>query len=68
MSNGEVFVQTFTPVSSRRFNSRAATTFTGYYDQELEFRERCEFPPFTHAVLITIRSAHEARANSPPRP
>ena len=24
--------------------------------------ERCDFPPFKHAVLLTIRSAHEARA------
>ena len=36
--------------------------FAGYFQQELEFRERCDFPPFKHAVLITVRSAHEARA------
>src|SRR4029453_4500296 len=28
----------------------------------LEFRECCDFPPFKHAVLITVRSAHEGRA------
>src|SRR5262249_35643879 len=28
---------------------------------ELEFRERCDFPPFKHAILITVRSAHEGR-------
>src|SRR5204862_6121162 len=36
--------------------------FAGYYQQELEFRERCDFPPFKHAILITVRSAHEGRA------
>ncbi len=34
----------------------------GYFQQELEFRERCDFPPFKHAILITVRSAHEGRA------
>ena len=42
--------------------------FAGYFQQELEFRERCDFPPFKHAVLITVRSAHEGRApNFPPK-
>ncbi len=58
---GEVFVQTFTPFSPSIQFARHHD-FTGYFDQELEFRERCDFPPFTHAVLLTIRSAHEARA------
>src|SRR5207248_968378 len=35
--------------------------FTGYVEQELDFRERCDFPPFKHAVLITVRSAHQER-------
>ncbi|MBA3385037.1 MAG: primosomal protein N' [Chthoniobacterales bacterium] len=59
---GEVFVQTFTPFSPSIQFARHHD-FVGYFDQELEFRERCEFPPFTHAVLITVRSAHEARAS-----
>ncbi|MGI8819541.1 MAG: replication restart helicase PriA [Chthoniobacterales bacterium] len=58
---GEVFVQTFTPFSPSIQFARHHD-FTGYFDQELEFRERCDFPPFTHAVLLTVRSAHEARA------
>ena len=36
--------------------------FAGYFQQELEFRERCNFPPFKHAILVTVRSAHEGRA------
>ena len=58
---GEVFVQTFTPFSPSIQFARHHD-FAGYFEQELEFRERCDFPPFKHAVLLTIRSAHEARA------
>ena len=58
---GEVFVQTYTPFSPSIQFARHHD-FAGYFEQELEFRERCDFPPFKHAVLITIRSEHEARA------
>ncbi len=58
---GEVFVQTFTPFSPSIQFARHHD-FAGYFEQELEFRERCDFPPFKHAVLLTVRSAHEARA------
>src|SRR4051812_24966942 len=57
---GEVFVQTYTPFSPSIQFARHHD-FAGYFEQELEFRERCDFPPFKHAVLITVRSAHEAR-------
>ena len=36
----------------------APPRLAGYYEQEIEFRERCDFPPFQHAVLITVHSAH----------
>ena len=58
---GEVFVQTYTPFSPSIQFARHHD-FAGYFQQELEFRERCDFPPFKHAILITVRSAHEARA------
>jgi primosomal protein N' (replication factor Y) len=58
---GEVFVQTYTPFSPSIQFARHHD-FAGYFDQELEFRERCDFPPFKHAVLITVRSAHDGRA------
>ncbi len=58
---GEVFVQTFTPFSPSIQFARHHD-FAGYFEQELEFRERCDFPPFKHAVLLTVRSTHEARA------
>ena len=60
-THGEVFVQTYTPFSPSIQFARHHD-FTGYFQQELEFRERCDFPPFKHAVLITVRSGHEGRA------
>ena len=53
-------MQTFTPFSPSIQFARHHD-FSGYFEQELEFRERCDFPPFKHAVLITVRSEHEAR-------
>jgi primosomal protein N' (replication factor Y) (superfamily II helicase) len=58
---GEVFVQTYTPFSPSIQFARHHD-FVGYFEQELEFRERCDFPPFKHAVLITVRCPHEGRA------
>lgn len=58
---GEVFVQTYTPFSPSIQFARHHD-FAGYFQQELEFREHCDFPPFNHAILITVRSAHEGRA------
>jgi len=60
-TSGEVFVQTYTPFSPSIQFARHHD-FAGYFQQELEFRERCNFPPFKHAILITARSAHEGRA------
>ena len=60
-TSGEVFVQTYTPFSPSIQFARHHD-FAGYFQQELEFRERCEFPPFKHAILITVRSPHEGRA------
>src|SRR5213083_2460360 len=58
---GEVFVQTYTPFSPSIQFARHHD-FAGYFQQELEFRERCDFPPFKHAILITVHSAHQERA------
>lgn len=57
---GEVFVQTYTPFSPSIQFARHHD-FDGYFEQELEFRERCDFPPFRHVILITVRSSHEER-------
>jgi primosomal protein N' (replication factor Y) len=58
---GEVFVQTYTPFSPSIQFARHHD-YAGYFEQELEFRERYDFPPLKHAVLITIRSEHETHA------
>ncbi|CAN5314596.1 primosomal protein N' [soil metagenome] len=58
---GEVVVQTFTPHSPAVQFARHHD-YTGYADQELEFRRGFHFPPFAHAVLITARSVHQRRA------
>src|SRR3954470_18276247 len=58
---GEVFVQSYTPFSPSIQFARHHD-FAGYFEQELEFRERCDFPPFRHVVLVTVRSEHEGRA------
>jgi primosomal protein N' (replication factor Y) len=58
---GEVFVQTYTPFSPSIQFARHHD-FAGYFQQELEFRERCDFPPLNHVILITVRSPHEGRA------
>src|SRR5213594_794603 len=60
-TSGEVFVQTYTPFSPSIQFARHHD-FAGYFQQELEFRDRCDFPPFKHAILITVRSTHEGRA------
>src|SRR5438552_1781128 len=58
---GDVFVQTYTPFSPSIQFARHHD-FAGYVEQELEFRERCDFPPFKHAVLITVHSKSEDKA------
>ena len=58
---GEVFVQTYTPFSPSIQFARHHD-FAGYFEQELEFRERCDFPPLKHALLITVRSEQETHA------
>jgi primosomal protein N' (replication factor Y) len=57
---GEVFVQTFTPVHSAIQFARHHD-FSGYYEQEISFRRQCIFPPFVHLILITVRCPHQER-------
>jgi primosomal protein N' (replication factor Y) len=57
---GEVFVQSFTPFHPSIQFARHHD-FTGFWEQEIEFREKWDYPPFTHMVLITVRSPHQTR-------
>ena len=59
---GEVFVQSFTPFSPAIQFARHHD-FEGFWEQEIEFRKQWGYPPFTHLVIIHIRSPHEARAS-----
>jgi primosomal protein N' (replication factor Y) len=58
---GEVFVQSFTPFSPSIQFARHHD-FDGFWEQEIEFRRQWDYPPFTHMVLIVIRSQHQQRA------
>ena len=58
---GEVVVQSYTPFHPSIQFARHHD-FTGFYEQEIEWREKMVQPPFTHFVLITVRSPHEERA------
>jgi primosomal protein N' (replication factor Y) len=60
-AEGEVFVQSFTPFSPSIQFARHHD-FEGYWQQEIDFRSKCGFPPFVHLMLITVRSAHQERA------
>jgi primosomal protein N' (replication factor Y) len=58
---GEVFVQSSTPFSPSIQFARHHN-FEGFWEQEIEFRERCEYPPFIHLLLIHVRSEHQRLA------
>ncbi len=58
---GEVFVQSFTPFSPSIQHARHHD-FDGFWEQEIEFRRQWDYPPFTHLILIVIRSTHQQRA------
>ncbi|MBV9490022.1 MAG: primosomal protein N', partial [Verrucomicrobia bacterium] len=58
---GEVFVQSSTPFSPSIQFARHHD-FEGFWEQEIEFRRRCDYPPFVHLVLIQVHSEHQRRA------
>jgi len=60
-AEGEVYVQSSTPFSPAIQFARHHN-FEGFWEQESEFRERCEYPPFVHLLMIHVRSEHQRRA------
>jgi primosomal protein N' (replication factor Y) len=58
---GEVFVQTFTPHHPSIQFARHHD-FEGFRDQEIEFRRQWNYPPFSHLILIGVRSENEQLA------
>lgn len=56
--SGEVIIQTFTPQSPSIQFARHHD-FEGFSVQELDMRKQCGHPPYTHAVLVTVRSENQ---------
>jgi primosomal protein N' (replication factor Y) len=57
---GEVFVQAFTPFHPAIQYARRHD-FTGFYEQEMEFREQLKYPPVARAALLTLKGRNEEK-------
>jgi primosomal protein N' (replication factor Y) len=57
---GEVVVQAYTPFHPAIQYARRHD-FTGFYDQEIEFRQQLQYPPYTRIALITFRGRNEEK-------
>jgi primosomal protein N' (replication factor Y) len=55
---GEVVVQAFAPFHPAIQYARRHD-FTGFYDQEIEFREQLKYPPLTRVALLTFKGRNE---------
>jgi primosomal protein N' (replication factor Y) len=57
---GEVFVQAFTPFHPAIQCARRHD-FTGFYEQEIEFREQLKYPPVSRVALLTLKGRNEEK-------
>ncbi|MGD1088488.1 MAG: helicase-related protein, partial [Verrucomicrobiota bacterium] len=55
---GEVFVQAFAPFHPAIQYARRHD-FTGFYEQEMEFREQLKYPPVSRIALLTLKGRNE---------
>ncbi|HEV2436894.1 MAG TPA: primosomal protein N' [Verrucomicrobiae bacterium] len=55
---GEVFVQAFAPFHPAIQYARRHD-FTGFYEQEVEFREQLKYPPVSRVALLTLKGRNE---------
>jgi len=55
---GEVFVQAFTPFHPAIQHARRHD-FVGFYEQEIEFRQQLNYPPFRRVALLTLKGHNE---------
>src|SRR5437660_171422 len=55
---GEVIVQAFTPFHPSIQYARRHD-FTGFYEQEIEFREQLKYPPLSRVALLTLKGRNE---------
>ena len=58
---GEVIVQAFTPFHPAVQYARQHD-FTGFYEQEIEFRQELRYPPVTRLVCVNVRGRGEDKA------
>ena len=57
---GEVIVQAFTPFHPAIQYARRHD-FTGFYEQEVEFRRELKYPPISRVALLTLRGRNEEK-------
>jgi len=57
---GEVFVQAFTPFHPAIQYARRHD-FTGFYEQEMEFRAQLKYPPISRVALLTLKGRNEEK-------
>ena len=57
---GEVFVQAFAPFHPAIQYARRHD-FTGFYEQEIEFREQLKYPPVSRIALLTLKGRNEEK-------
>ncbi|HUB86260.1 MAG TPA: primosomal protein N', partial [Verrucomicrobiae bacterium] len=57
---GEVFVQAFAPFHPAIQYARRHD-FTGFYEQEIEFREQLKYPPASRVALLTLKGRNEEK-------
>jgi primosomal protein N' (replication factor Y) len=57
---GEVFVQAFAPFHPAIQFARRHD-FTGFYEQEMEFREQLKYPPVSRIALLTLKGRNEEK-------
>jgi primosomal protein N' (replication factor Y) (superfamily II helicase) len=61
-TEGEVIVQTFSPGSPSLQHARHHD-FSGFYEQEIAFREAFQHPPFSRMLMVRIRSFSAEKAS-----
>ncbi|MGB7768136.1 MAG: primosomal protein N' [Verrucomicrobiia bacterium] len=57
---GEVVVQAFAPFHPAIQYARRHD-FTGFYEQEIEFREQLKYPPVSRVALLTLKGRNEEK-------
>jgi primosomal protein N' (replication factor Y) len=57
---GDVFVQAFAPFHPAIQFARRHD-FTGFYEQEIEFREQLKYPPASRVALLTLKGRNEEK-------